>query len=458
MGLTKNKVKKGAYLLAGLCLLGGGYISLATPSQVSANTPSLKTNLVNFYDEEDLITFGKPFYDEFASSSSNMPFINWNIPQLWNTTLNKMAGNIHPDDIVSPIEGQQISYKWSETGKNVTTHYTEQPNIYDAGDGRFKYHFDEGYADVFGSESSNNFGSDVIGYNSDKSIKVSFSTAAGTGIDIKFEFLKTQDNYDMTFAFTPKSHLIINTSYIYDEREDDNITGNAMVNYGPSYTGDRAYTYNFAKYLPIKADKSSIAAKESTSYVGNDFDPAACFDKATDSTGAAVDFTSTAITTDVSQVKTDKPGDYPVVYTYSYQLNGQAQTKTATGTVHVVDGLSLSAASDNNFGKYQLGSGSGKLPWSSQNEIKVIDLGKEKWDLQVSYTTTDDKSFVKFNNVALNETPSAIDTGTGAKDITPALADADNGLLVDYSNVNGLRKNTGTLNWQLTPSATMIAE
>ncbi|MBF8807311.1 MAG: bacterial Ig-like domain-containing protein [Enterococcus lacertideformus] len=200
-----------------------------------------------------------------------------------------------------------------------------------------------------------------------------------------------------------------------------------------------------------RQDLYTINARDSTIYVGENWQPEDNFISATNIDGQAISFEDPAISIEGS-VDTATPGVYPVIY-----KNHTAQKKI-TVTVKKRP-LILKVPDTVNFGRIKLGS-QALLFWPSENIVAVQDEANTSWNLSVKLASTtlpDFANFIKFNGNTLSAEVQPIASGTG-NTIVSNQNQNETFIYVDYTQATALRADQAVLEWTLTPSTKGVME
>ncbi|MCU6167772.1 bacterial Ig-like domain-containing protein, partial [Enterobacter roggenkampii] len=118
--------------------------------------------------------------------------------------------------------------------------------------------------------------------------------------------------------------------------------------------------------ITVLADQTSVKAKDSTLYVGDDWYAVDNFVSATDKTGANVPFSNVTVS---GAVDTSKEGQYPVVY-----QNGKVK---ATATITVVANQETVVAKDSTIYEgddWQVADNFVSATDKNGNEVKLADI------------------------------------------------------------------------------------
>ncbi|WP_180376154.1 hypothetical protein, partial [Lactococcus garvieae] len=153
-------------------------------------------------------------------------------------------------------------------------------------------------------------------------------------------------------------------------------------------------------------------------------------------------------------VDTSKPGVTKLRYTYK----GKVKNTDSDFTVTVEDPLKLIVPSNSDFGTYKLGSSNTVLPWNKASKVEVEGADNSQWDLSVALNSKSSlKDYIKIGDMPITETSQKVLSGTGPMSVTDEVS-PDKFIKVDYTGVKQLRKDTGTLQWTLTPSTKGVSE
>lgn len=204
----------------------------------------------------------------------------------------------------------------------------------------------------------------------------------------------------------------------------------------------------------VKA-KMSIQTQDTTVYIGHRWSPKDNFVSATDENGDPVSWWNWNISTHSAYVDTSKPGVTHLTYTYY----GAVSTVSSNFTVTVVNSApSLQVPSAYCFGSYKLGDSNPLLFWEKSSKISVTSLGDTQWELSVSLNSESSlNGYLKLGNRTLSEQSQKVIEGLGSMVVTDRFS-SDEFIKVDYTGVKQLRKDTGSLEWKLTPSIKEVRE
>ncbi|EOH92078.1 bacterial Ig-like domain-containing protein [Enterococcus villorum] len=195
----------------------------------------------------------------------------------------------------------------------------------------------------------------------------------------------------------------------------------------------------------------SIDAKDTTIYVGENWNPEDNFVSATDIDGHALSFEDSGIRTEGS-VDPTTPGVYSVIY------KNQTAQKEVKVTVKKRD-LLLTVPETTNFGQVKLGSHN-LLFWPSENAVTVQDESNSSWDLSIKLASTalpDFTNFLTYNGHTLSTQMQSIASGTGNMEVSNQ-KNRNEFIYIDYSEATSLRKDQAILEWALTPSTKGVLE
>ncbi|PEF14814.1 hypothetical protein CON87_33030, partial [Bacillus cereus] len=221
------------------------------------------------------------------------------------------------------------------------------------------------------------------------------------------------------------------------------------------------YTYNNGGYtgtasakVTVLEDQTNIKTKDSVLYVGQKWNKESNFVGATDEDGNPVSWSDSRISSNDASVDTSKAGVTKLKYTYK----GEIKNTDSEFTVTVEDPLKLIVPSSSDFGTYKLGSSNTVLPWNKNSKIEVEGSTNSQWDLSVALNSNSSlKDYIKIGETPITESSQKVVSGTGTMAVTDELS-SDKFIKVDYTGVKQLRKDTGTLEWGLTPSTEGIRE
>lgn len=206
--------------------------------------------------------------------------------------------------------------------------------------------------------------------------------------------------------------------------------------------------------VTVKEDKSSISTKDSTINVGDTWNKESNFEGATDEDGEKVAWGDSRITDNNAAIDTKIPGVYSIKYTYK----GKNKNVDSEFKVTVKEQLTLSVPSIYDFGQYQLGDENAVLTWDKSSAVKVEGSDKAKWSLAVSIPTESSlANYLKVGNKIVTDEPIEIISGQGSTIITDTI-NSEDFLKVDYSDMKSVRKDSGFIQWTLTPATQEVEE
>ncbi|QQC72770.1 bacterial Ig-like domain-containing protein [Lactococcus garvieae] len=206
--------------------------------------------------------------------------------------------------------------------------------------------------------------------------------------------------------------------------------------------------------VTVKEDKSSIQTRNTTLQVGQIWNKESNFVGATDEDGNAIPWSDSRISSNGASVDTSKPGVTKLRYTYQ----GKVKNTDSDFTVTVEDPLKLIVPSSSDFGTYKLGSSNTVLLWNKASKVEVEGAINSQWDLSVALNSKSSlKGYMKIGETPITETSQKVLSGTGPMSVTDEVSPG-NFIKVDYTGVKQLRKDTGTLQWTLTPSTKGVSE
>ena len=206
--------------------------------------------------------------------------------------------------------------------------------------------------------------------------------------------------------------------------------------------------------VTVKEDKSSIQTKNTTLQVGQIWNKESNFVGATDEDGNAIPWSDSRISSNGASVDTSKPGVTKLRYTYK----GKVKNTDSDFTVTVEDPLKLIVPSSSDFGTYKLGSSNTVLSWNKASKVEVEGADNSQWDLSVALNSKSSlKDYIKIGEIPITEASQKVLSGTGPMSVTDEVS-PDKFIKVDYTGVKQLRKDTGTLQWALTPSTKGVSE
>lgn len=154
-------------------------------------------------------------------------------------------------------------------------------------------------------------------------------------------------------------------------------------------------------------------------------------------------------TLDTSKVKTYK-GNY---YYYYRESDGKLIKSNLFDVTIIPYEQTIQVPKTMDFGNYQLGTAN-QLYWKPGNSVSVSDEGRQGWSLSVKLVNSANLDFGNYLYVGDQQFGAEvvnIDDGVGSQQITDALIN-DSFVYVDYTRAKTLRKDSGTLEWSLTPS------
>ncbi|CAK20209.1 bacterial Ig-like domain-containing protein [Listeria welshimeri] len=205
--------------------------------------------------------------------------------------------------------------------------------------------------------------------------------------------------------------------------------------------------------VTVKEDKSSLKAKNLIYHVGEIFNEKDAFVQATDQDGNPIDYSKIKLympyTLDTSKVKTYK-GNY---YYYYRESDGKLIKSNLFDVTIIPYEQTIQVPKTMDFGNYQLGTAN-QLYWKPGNSVSVSDEGRQGWSLSVKLVNSANLDFGNYLYVGDQQFGAEvvnIDDGVGSQQITDALIN-DSFVYVDYTRAKTLRKDSGTLEWSLTPS------
>lgn len=223
-----------------------------------------------------------------------------------------------------------------------------------------------------------------------------------------------------------------------------------------SYTlNDKGKTVSSVFTVTVKPDRTSIHTRDTILKVGQKWKTRDNFVSATDENGDPVSWWNWNISTHSAYVDTSKPGVTHLTYTYY----GAVSTVSSNFTVTVVNSApSLQVPSAYCFGSYKLGDSNPLLFWEKSSKISVTSLGDTQWELSVSLNSESSlNGYLKLGNRTLSEQSQKVIEGLGSMVVTDRFS-SDEFIKVDYTGVKQLRKDTGSLEWKLTPSIKEVRE
>ncbi len=206
--------------------------------------------------------------------------------------------------------------------------------------------------------------------------------------------------------------------------------------------------------VTVKEDKSSIQTKNTTLQVGQIWNKESNFVGATDEDGNAIPWSDSRISSNGASVDTSKPGVTKLRYTYK----GKVKNTDSDFTVTVEAPLKLIVPSSSDFGTYKLGSSNTVLSWNKASKVEVEGATHSQWDLSVALNSKSSlKDYIKIGEIPITEASQKVLSGTGPMSVTDEVSPGKF-IKVDYTGVKQLRKDTGTLQWTLTPSTKGVSE
>lgn len=154
----------------------------------------------------------------------------------------------------------------------------------------------------------------------------------------------------------------------------------------------------------------------------------------------------------------NKEGIQTAVLQITNTSKGYKQIKELNVNFDIKNPLKLIVPSNSDFGTYKLGSSNSVLNWNKSSKVEVEGADSSQWDLSVVLNVKSSlKGYIKIGDQTISEQPQEVISGTGSMDVTGGVS-SDNFIKVDYTGVKQLRKDTGNLEWTLTPSAKEVSE
>lgn len=137
---------------------------------------------------------------------------------------------------------------------------------------------------------------------------------------------------------------------------------------------------------------------------------------------------------------------------------GTLSDTSQTVTYYYKSSLKLTVPVAIEFGQYKLGTDNTVLTWNKSSKVEVEGASSSQWDLYVDLKSGSSlKDYIKIGNQAISDQPQKVIDGAGPMDVTSEVS-SDEFVKVDYTGVKQLRKDTGDLEWTLTPSIKEVSE
>lgn len=249
-----------------------------------------------------------------------------------------------------------------------------------------------------------------------------------------------------------------NTDFQYEDNRlssTNNVDTTKPGTYNVTYTyKNGSYTGTASAKVTVLEDQTNIKTKDSVLYVGQTWNKESNFVGATDEDGNAIPWSDSRISSNGASVDTSKPGVTKLRYTYK----GKVKNTDSDFTVTVEDPLKLIVPSSSDFGTYKLGSSNTVLSWNKASKVEVEGADNSQWDLSVALNSKSSlKDYIKIGEIPITEASQKVLSGTGPMSVTDEVSPGKF-IKVDYTGVKQLRKDTGTLQWTLTPSTKGVSE
>ncbi|MGI1837761.1 bacterial Ig-like domain-containing protein [Lactococcus garvieae] len=217
---------------------------------------------------------------------------------------------------------------------------------------------------------------------------------------------------------------------------------------GKHKTVDSSFT------VTVLENKTSIKTRDTTLRIGQKWNPEDNFVSATDESGASVLWSDPRIDVNAAAVDITEPKVNHLTYT----MRGKGKNVDSSFTVTVIPPVQLSVPATCDFGTYRLGDSNPVLPWKKSSKVEVTGEGSTQWQLSVSLNSGSSlKGYLKLGNKLLSEQSQKVINGSGPMDVTERISSEDF-IKVDYTGVKEKRKDTGVLEWNLTPPIKKVRE
>lgn len=250
------------------------------------------------------------------------------------------------------------------------------------------------------------------------------------------------DNFDTAFDKDGNSVLYSQITVDDSQMIDPEITIPGEYDIKYSYGGVTSVAH-----VSVREQKEALNVHNSTISLGDSWGPEDNFDSALDIDGNQVSFDQVNVN---GTVDTTKIGSYNVVYSFL------GLKKTAT--INVISPFKITVPSTSDFGTYKLGSSNSVLNWNKSSKVEVEGADSSQWDLSVALNAKSSlKGYIKIGDQTISDQPQEVISGTGSMDVTGGVS-SDNFIKVDYTGVKQVRKDTGNLEWILTPSTKEVSE
>jgi len=155
---------------------------------------------------------------------------------------------------------------------------------------------------------------------------------------------------------------------------------------------------------------------------------------------------------------TNREGIQTAILQVTNISKGYKQIKELNVNFDIKNPLKLTVPSSSDFGTYKLGSSNSVLNWNKSSKVEVEGANSSTWDLSVALNAKSSlKGYIKIGDQTISDQPQEVINGTGSMDVTGGVS-SDNFIKVDYTGVKQLRKDTGNLEWTLTPSTKEVSE
>lgn len=251
-------------------------------------------------------------------------------------------------------------------------------------------------------------------------------------------------------SWSPVDNFVNATDVYGNQVNFSEITVSGDVDTTRAGTYDITYSYqgvsSIAK-ITVKENQTAVNVHNSTINLGDSWVPEDNFDSALDIDGNQVSFDQVNVD---GTVDTTKIGSYNVVYSFL------GLKKTAT--INVISPFKLTVPSTSDFGTYKLGSSNSVLNWNKSSKVEVEGANSSQWDLSVALNAKSSlKGYIKIGDQTISDQTQEVISGKGSMDVTGGVS-SDNFIKVDYTGVKQVRKDTGNLEWTLTPSTKEVSE
>lgn len=288
----------------------------------------------------------------------------------------------------------------------------------------------------------------VTGRNEDNTAEMEI-TATSSNVAIKVTRLKADANspengqLNTKFSF-PNVKSVMNVQlglYLNKNTGSGHYSGMPKDAYYYSMTNVKV---DMSKYVAPNKTSLYLTDNEVEIYAGDKWDPSKYFERATNIDGNTLKYSQLSNVED--NVNPNKQGDYKVVY-----KNDTIQKELL---VHVISPLSLEVPTKVDFGSYKLGTENKLLSWSQEHKVVVESYLNSSWQLTaklINYTDGFQNYVMNGNEKLINNQLITSSSGKGNTNITTNW-NGKNGIHVDYSNVQNIRSDKGSIEWTLSPS------